>query len=246
VATVEGITDPYVQAFTPPPRAGVGVCDVCHNTPFAGHSRCWSCEQTTAAVTHPLTTMVPISLYEVGSQAHTILASYKRSQDRSVRAQLGLVVAATLHRFLRDHGEHIVDAAQSEWDVMTVVPSKTPTNKPHALELAIQRSPTLRPTYRRLLEPWEPEKIERAKSSDRGYRANASICAGTRVLLVDDTFTSGATFQSAASALAAAGADVVAGVVVGRVINRGFTPEMGAMWAAQRKKRFDFGICCLE
>jgi predicted amidophosphoribosyltransferase len=40
-----------------------------------------------------------------------------------------------------------------------------------------------------------------------------------RILLVDDTFTSGATFQSAASALALGGADVIAGVVIGRVID---------------------------
>lgn len=69
------------------------------------------------------------------------------------------------------------------------------------------------------------------------------------MLLVDDTFTSGATFQSAASALALDGADVVAGVVIGRVINTSDTaghPEKLALWQQQRQVPFSFAACCLE
>jgi hypothetical protein len=66
------------------------------------------------------------------------------------------------------------------------------------------------------------------------------------VLLIDDTFTSGSTFQSAASRLALGGAEVVAGVVIGRVINPGFSAEARELWERQRTIAFDFDVCCLE
>lgn len=64
----------------------------------------------------------------------------------------------------------------------------------------------------------------------------------------DDTFTTGATFQSAASALSLAGADVVAGVVVGRVITVGDPrfPVRDERWDEQRDVGFSFERCCLE
>jgi hypothetical protein len=62
------------------------------------------------------------------------------------------------------------------------------------------------------------------------------------VLLIDDTFTTGATCQSAASALALGGARVVAGVVTGRVIDTGNPnyPDKLELWEQQRRLRFSF------
>jgi hypothetical protein len=66
------------------------------------------------------------------------------------------------------------------------------------------------------------------------------------VLLVDDTFTSGARLQSAASALALGGATVVAGVVVGRFCNPGFNDATQQLWDDASERRFSFDTCCLE
>jgi adenine/guanine phosphoribosyltransferase-like PRPP-binding protein len=72
--------------------------------------------------------------------------------------------------------------------------------------------------------------------------------SGRRVLLIDDTFTSGATFQSAAARLALDGATVVAGVVIGRVISTGDAryPERDEFWEERRLVRFSFDRCCHE
>jgi len=245
VATVEEITDPYVAAFTPPPAAGTGVCDICHNAPSQGFKRCWSCAQTTATVTHPVELVVPISFYRLGAQLYTVLSSYKRSPDAAVRAQLATIVAATLSRFVAAHGDHIRETAGDDWDILTIVPSKDTGDGPHALATAIGLSGRLRKRFEPLLEPLEPETISRANASDSGYRAARDL-HGERVLLVDDTFTSGATLQSAASALALGGAKVIAGLVIGRVIHPGFSPEMGELWAKQSALPFDFDVCCLE
>jgi phosphoribosylpyrophosphate synthetase len=66
------------------------------------------------------------------------------------------------------------------------------------------------------------------------------------ILLMEDTFTTGARAQSAASALRLAGARDVAVVTVGRVINPGYNDNCEQIWSEARKQRFDFGRCCLE
>jgi hypothetical protein len=243
--TVEEFTDPYAAAYTPPPYIGSGVCDVCHGAPLTGDARCWSCRQTTQSASRPVELVVPISLYELGGQLHTVLKDYKRSTDSTVRDRHRLQVAATLHRFLRDHGDHIRAAAGGDWDTITIIPSKQSGREPHALEQVIMMGRSIRALYRPLLEPWEPDTIGRAVASDRGFRATTSV-RGLRVLMLDDTFTSGATFQSAASALALAGATVVAGVVIGRVIHPEFSEETRELWDAQDAIPFDFTVCCLE
>ena len=61
------------------------------------------------------------------------------------------------------------------------------------------------------------------------------------MLLLDDTFTTGATLQSAAFALRANGAEVLAGVVVARKINPNLTfPESVAIWDRQSGREFRF------
>ena len=86
MATVEEFTNPHLGTYTPPPPAGPGVCDVCHGVPNAGYVRCWSCDQSTESVSHPVELLVPISFYRVGEQLHTVLKDYKRSPDERVTA----------------------------------------------------------------------------------------------------------------------------------------------------------------
>jgi hypothetical protein len=59
----------------------------------------------------------------------------------------------------------------------------------------------------------------------------------------------GATLQSAASALALAGATVVAGVVLGRLIDVSDDERYAGrleFWRQQARLRFSFDVCCLE
>ena len=243
--TVWEYTDPYVAAYTPPPAYGIGVCDVCHGAPTSGYARCLSCKRTIDSVSRPLTLVVPVSHYRVGEQLHTVLGGYKRSSNEDVRRRHLLQVGATLHRFVFEHGDCIRAAAGREWDTVTNVPSKQPRTGRHPLEQAIALGQPLASQYERLLEPDEADSISRTQGSDRGFRTIDNV-EGKRVLLVDDTFTSGATFQSAASRLALDGADVVAGVVLGRVINPDFNDETRELWERQRAIAFDFATCCIH
>jgi hypothetical protein len=64
------------------------------------------------------------------------------------------------------------------------------------------------------------------------------------VLLIDDMWTSGASAESAAAALRAAGARSVAGMVIGRHVNRGFHHN-DARLRRIAEEAFDFEHCVL-
>ena len=81
-------------------------------------------------------------------------------------------------------------------------------------------------------------------ASDEGFVVGRRV-DGERVLMVDDTFTTGARAQSAASALSLAGADVVAIVPVGRVVDPGWE-HVGGWWEGWRRRPFTFDTCAPE
>ena len=248
MATVEEYTAPYLGIYTPPPR-GEGVCDVCHGIPNPGYPRCWSCEQSIGSVSRPLTVVVPISWYRTSEQLWSALRGYKDSPDADAREKYGLRVAATLHRFMRDHGAHVEVAAGRSWDVVTSVPSTGSRQGAHPFERVIKLGRVLKNSYRPLLEINDASLVTRVYGNDHAFKVlDRADVVGMRVLLLDDTFTSGATCQSAASTLALAGADVVAGVVVGRVISTDDArfPHRVEMWERQRAIPFTFEVCCVE
>jgi predicted phosphoribosyltransferase len=132
--------------------------------------------------------------------------------------------------------------AGRDWDAITIVPSSGDRPGTHPLEVAVRMSRAQRRLYSSLLERTDVE-LDRRHADEAAYRVAEEV-VGRRVLLIDDTFTTGARVQSAASALSLAGADVVAGVV-GRVVRPGHAAEAQALWEEQRALGFDFGRCCL-
>lgn len=98
--------------------------------------------------------------------------------------------------------------------------------------------------YRHLLGPGA-EKIDHNHAADGAYGVTEYV-DGLGILLLDDTFTSGARAQSAASALQLAGAQVVAMVPIGRLIKREFSDESAALLDRAGEEPFDFDVCCLE
>lgn len=242
--TVAELTDQYIRTLTPPPPVGPGVCDVCHNAPNPGFSRCYSCDQTMGQVSRPLSLVVPITLYKRHSQMLHVLWGYKNLNDADTRRDLRTLVAALLYRFLDEHGECVENAAGSGWDVLTTVPSSTGREGAHPLERAINMAPPLREIHERLLRPAKAQ-IGHNQASDDGFETITNV-DGINVLLIDDTFTSGARLQSAASRLTLDGATVVAGVVVGRFCNPGFNAATQELWDEAGARRFSFDTCCLE
>jgi phosphoribosylpyrophosphate synthetase len=99
------------------------------------------------------------------------------------------------------------------------VPSSRGRSGQHPLEQALQ----LLEWNQRIVTTLAPgpATIDHNNAADDGYEVIRQV-RSTRFLLVDDTLTSGARLQSAASALQLEGAEVVAAVVIGRFVNPEF------------------------
>ena len=219
------------------------MCDICHGAPNVGYRRCRSCAETCSQVARPVPIVVPISLYQLGGQSHRVLRAYKDSRDPEVRARFSLVVAALLTRFLSRHGACVARAAGSAWEVATTVPSSRNRPPPYPLDGAVQLSPWLRDRRRPPLARGAGE-VRHSRADERAFVVTGEV-RGRHLLLLDDTFTTGAALQSAASALAGAGARVVAAVVVGKVIDPGFSTPASQLRRRAAAVPFDFERCCL-
>ena len=214
--TVTELTAVYGN-FMISPRYGPGVCELCFNL-TSGFGRCYACAHTPQW----LEVIAPISYSIGGEQLHHALASYKRLIGTPAR-RFTLELAAVLWRHLARHEACVAKAAAvgaGRFDVVTTVPSSDPDrDERHPLRTIVGQlvGPT-RERYEALLRRsavslsahvFHTEKYTPIRRLD-----------GTSVLLIDDTWTTGANAQSAACALKSAGASTVAALAIGRHINR--------------------------
>lgn len=246
MATIQDVAESLTGICTRVPHSGEGVCRICHGCPNRGFDTCWSCETVMSQVTKPCDLVVPISLYEIPSQLHHILRHYKSGHYPRSEAAFAARAISILAYFLGRHGNCIREEADNDWDVITSVPSSKPRTGEHALVAAVHRVRWLDDQFEILLKQGNTE-VGHLTASDDGFEPIRDV-NGERILLVDDTFTSGARAQSAASALSCAGADVVGIVPIGRVIKPGFSETTKEYWERQRDPRrsFTFEQCCLE
>jgi hypothetical protein len=153
-------------------------------------------------------------------------------------------VAALIGHFLKEHGRCLAAPAGGFWEVATTVPSSRPTSDEHPLAAAIQMVLQLSERYEPLLTRGAGP-LDHNVASDQAFELRRQLEA-ERVLLLDDTFTTGARAQSAASAINNGGGNVIAIVTVGRVIDPNFAPHVEEYWERQRRRPFDFATCCLD
>lgn len=133
------------------------------------------------------------------------------------------------------------DRVDGEFTHLAVVPSTRGRQGPHPLEKLLGPGfslPTLRITS---TSRYPPE--ERTFHPDR-FVVPVSA-AGGRVLLLDDTWTTGARVQSLAHGLKSAGALAVAAVVLGRHLNPAHEGSKDVVGRA-RASTFDIRTCLLE
>jgi len=219
VAPVVELSASYANVLLRP-RPAPGVCARCFDLTSDGATHCSHCSHDAAFVD----AMAPISYSIGGEQLHHALAGYKRSSGPSAR-YLTAVLAAILWRHLGDHEACLARAAGVRgFDVVTTVPSsdarRDATHPLHRLVGELVKP--VRPRYERLLQRTDTHVIPHRFHAER-YVAGAGAGVGVgggAVLLIDDTWTTGANAQSAAAALKTAGAERVAVLVIGRYVNR--------------------------
>jgi predicted phosphoribosyltransferase len=236
--TVRELSAPY-ENYMLVPHPGPDVCRVCR-TFTDGFDRCYVCahtEQWADAV-------APISYSIAGEQLHHELASYKRLTGEVAR-RLTAQLAAVLWRFLDIHERCVAAAAgTSAFELVATVPSgDRQRDESHPLRRIVGElaGPT-RDRHERLLERSKHPVTGREFSAGK-YVATRRL-PGQPVLLIDDTWTTGANAQSAAAALKAGGAGPVGVVVIGRHIKRDWQDNDRRLRALARP--FDWERCALQ
>jgi len=206
-----------------PPR--IAVCALCRGPVRPGFARCYQCARHDLLGRGLLAdAVVPISYAVKGTAFAAGLWRYKSWQAPSAAAQTSML--ALLLTFMHDHGACVWrHAGMPAPGRLAVVPTGCGRPGPHPL-LALS-APYLRlPVTRLVIRPGEQGR-EPNVNRFSAERTGPGAC----VLLLEDTWVSGASAQSAAAALKRAGASRVAVVVLGRHIDP--ADRLGGLLAAR-------------
>jgi hypothetical protein len=177
--------------------------------------------------------VAPIGLAVRGEPLAEDLRRYKSDRAAGAPEAAGRL-RELLAAFLRDEGDALWRKAgmNSGPSAVAVVPSGQGRLGTHPL-VGIVRSCLDLPLIRLSIAP----EVIHIRGVDAGWLRVTGSVAGAGVLVVDDTWVSGGSAQSAAAALKLAGARRVAIVVLGRHVNPA-TPSSARFLAALGEKRF--------
>lgn len=185
--TVVELSDPYTNFLLPPaPPETADVCSVCL-TFTQGFDTCYACGHHKRAAD----AVLPISYSPHLGQLHAALRGYK--EDWASSRRLILELAAVLWRFLAYHERCLARrAGVDEFAVVTTVPSSdVERDAIHPLHTIVGRIVGYTAErVERLLRPSGMEVEKRAVDARR-YEATRRL-TGEAVLLIDDTWTTGA------------------------------------------------------
>jgi hypothetical protein len=220
------------------PAAGPA-CVVCRGPVRPGYARCYQCERHDL-LGHGLLAdaVVPISYAVKGTELAEALWRYKSWPAPSAPARAWL--RGLLLAFLDDHGPCVWrHAAMTPADRLAVVPTGCGRPGPHPLlQLAW-------PYLRLPLSPLAIRPGRQGRDLDLHRFRAGPVPARSGVLLLDDSWVSGASAQSAAAALKLAGAGRVAIVVLGRHVNPA-DPRAGPLIARLTPATYDPATCAVH
>lgn len=214
---------------------------MCRGVKDSGFALCYPCNRHRDQSGGVLAdVVVPVSYSPRTSQHHHNLRAYKASPP-SKQAQWNLL--ALLLFFLRTHLPCIATAIGGYPTHLATVPSTRGRNGPHPLSTLIGARLNL-PTLQSRVNPhYGPDERQFHRDwFDVGIQAQAQPA---RVLLIDDTWTSGSRVQSLAYGLKRAGATKVAVVVLGRHVNPDHRPSRPLLDAVDGVI-FDPSRCALD
>jgi hypothetical protein len=191
-------------------------CRTCRGPVRDGFARCYQCDVAAGQFSGLLADVVaPIGYAVKGGQLAEDLWRYKSGQPGAAEAAARL--RSLLSGYLREHAGRVWRAAGMTGGpaLAAAVPSGQGRPGEHPLR-DIVRSCAGLPIVELSVRPSE---AARGRSVSTGWLRVRGPVAGTDVLLVDDTWVSGGSAQSAAAALKLAGARRVALVVIGRHVD---------------------------
>lgn len=223
MANARLVVAPLLPELVPVPHTPQsGICDTCRSSATESFQRCRPCSDASILLPPPV---LPVTMSIAGGVVHHHLRTYKDAFDGGARDQATNRLAALLALFLRAHRDCV-----GEFDVAVCVPSARRV----AMRAVVDRLSSLQGRIVDALADTS-EANPRCADPDRFTVLDRSLVEGQRVLLVDDTFTTGGSLFSAAHTLRTAGATIVGPVVIGRHVNPDYPPsELMLEWLGDR------------
>jgi hypothetical protein len=215
------------------PDPGPGVCCVCRGPVSGGQRVCFACRVVARRLGRPLAPVVPARLCPLPGPLYTVLLGYKESPVAEARRRFGAMVRALVRSFLLGDGDRLDAMAGGAFDLVALVPS---THRPgvaplgrvdglgHDVAAALPAARWAADLLQRADAPGGPPPVAHMRPDPAAFSLGAPgrlAVGGARVLLLDDTYVSGARSQSAAAALSRAGARCTLIAPLGRVLRPG-------------------------
>ncbi len=195
-------------------------CPVCDGRARLPFPTCFCCATLTDQLRMPLSPLRAVTTYEVGDSVHRQLRRYKDAPVAEARDRATGELARLVEGWLAVHADSLRGVFGSDWDLVTTVPSShRPSGAP--ADAVVTRVPDLARSHLPLLRRG-PVATDHLQASRHGFELAAGVepasLRGRRVLVVDDSVTTGARAQSASAALRRSGVRVAGILVVGRAV----------------------------
>jgi hypothetical protein len=178
----------------------------------------------------PLAPVTPARLCPLPSPLYTVLLGYKESPVAEARERFSAMVRTLVHSFLVGQAGRLEAAVGGRFDLVALVPStRRPGIAPlglveglgHDITTAVPGAYWVADLLQRVDAQGGPPSVAHMRPDPAAFRVAApgrDAVVGARVLLLDDTYVSGARAQSAAAALARTGARCTLIGPIGRVL----------------------------
>jgi predicted amidophosphoribosyltransferase len=210
---------------------GIAACAVCSGALHDGFGVCYCCATLAGQLQLPLTPLVAMVDYRLADPMHRRLRGYKDAPVAEARRVYLRQLVGFVSRWMTDLGGEPGGPFGGAWDTVATVPSSRRPGAP-PVDAIVARVPRLGHVHRRLLVRG-PVRVDHLAADRRGFVPAPGVDAGRlrhqRVLVVDDSVTTGARAQSAAAALRIGGATVVGILAIGRVVTEKEDPARSEM-----------------
>jgi adenine/guanine phosphoribosyltransferase-like PRPP-binding protein len=242
------IADGIQDLLVLPPGEASDVCPGCSSWRNPNESWCPNCQISRAMLPSVCRIVIPASIYARPSVFRDIVSHYKTRPD-TADGSFDILPANTSQVYCIHHVRVILNrflieilpllmAQGLNWDFLTVVPSRWRTEAHPLAQLlrAIEVG-----EVRECLVSDRDAVLQHGRPNERAFHVSSSV-AGQSVLLIDDVFTTGASIHSAAAALEAAAANVVAGIVIARRVRPEYNEHSHSLWVRQSAVAFDWQV----
>lgn len=195
-------------------------CKVCGGRSSIRYALCYCCTTTVRQLQMPLAPVVAMTSYRVGDGRHRLLRGYKDASVADARRACLRQLSSLVESWLSANADRVRERFGCSWSVVTTVPSsRRPAGSP--ADALVARVPELARLHRPLLVRGS-EAVDHLIAARHGFEVapevGAGKLAGERILVFDDSITTGSRAQSAVAALRRGGAPVAGVLAVGRAL----------------------------